>query len=385
MTQVEIYNSSNEKVTTLKNLYPLNQEGMILRYSKELSDFGMCRFRVATQDNMLEELGDFLVPHQYHVRIKRDNRDVWRGVITDNKRRNKDYIEVEAKEYLYYLSKILIRRDTESSAGDGQKFYRVFDSGTMASAVSTIISQAATDFGDNHIINGMTAGDVDNPNYPDGFKDAEGDPLTGAWSFTGDVVATFDFHTALYVLRAFGIYSNFDFELNHDLEFNFKKRIGNMNLGITFSYGTQGNIVDYELPRYGARMANDLIGIAATDQGTLFHAKQTDTASVNTFGLLQEVAAYSDVKNKNLLNTRLAEELRFIKNPEVSPVNLVLNENAYPLGQYDIGDTVYVKIKDHNIDYSAPRRIVGITVSLHNTGREMTVVQTNEPRGEQEE
>lgn len=384
MTRVEIYDIDDNRVATIKNLYPITEDGTILRYSKELSDYGTCKFRVSTQDPMLTELGDFLTPIKYRVKVVRDGTVVWAGIITDNKRRNKNFIEVEAKEYLWLMGKVLITRDSESTAGDGQKFYRKFSSGTMENAINNILTETAAKVGNSHILSSLSAGTIENPNYPQGFKDASGDALTGAWNFTSDIVATFDFHSVLYVMKAFGIYSSYDFELTDDMVFNFQKKIGNENLGMTFSYGTQGNIVDYEIPRYGSRMANVLVGIAATDESTLFHVRQEDTASVNEYGMLQEVAAYSDVKNKNLLNSRLVEELRYTKDPEQAPVNLVLDENAYPLGQYDIGDTVTVKIKDHNIDYKDVRRIVGITVNLHNTGRELTVVQTNTPRPEQE-
>jgi hypothetical protein len=46
-TSVEILNGSLQKVAEIRNLYPLNSRGMVLRYSKELSDFGDCHFRVA--------------------------------------------------------------------------------------------------------------------------------------------------------------------------------------------------------------------------------------------------------------------------------------------------------------------------------------------------
>jgi ribosomal protein L21E len=74
------------------------------------------------------------------------------------------------------------------------------------------------------------------------------------------------------------------------------------------------------------------------------------------------------------------EELQFLKSPDDSPVNVLLNEKAYPLGQYGIGDIVTVKIRDNIIDYEQARRIVGITVTVHNTGREMVVLQTNLPK-----
>lgn len=47
---VEILNKSLEKVCELRALYPINSQGMVIRYSNELSDYGTCTFRVQTKD-----------------------------------------------------------------------------------------------------------------------------------------------------------------------------------------------------------------------------------------------------------------------------------------------------------------------------------------------
>ena len=377
-TKVEILNSSLERIAEVRSLYPINESGDVLEYSKELSDYGAARFRVSTKDPLVQT-DDILQPHRYHVRIVRGTEVVWQGAIIDNPQRNKNFVEVKAVQYVWYLSKILIRRDAETTAGDGLDSFKLFNSGTMKTAVTTIINNAASDFGSPHLLNGMTAGTIENPGFPDTFAP----DFTGAWTFSSTMQLQFDYHPALYVLQSFGIYSNSDFELNEDLAFNFKKVIGVRRFDYSLQYGTNGNIVDYNLPRLGGRMVNDLTGIAATDDGVILHSNQRDEASVNTYGQLQESVAYSDLKNKNLLRKRLSEQLRFYKDPESSPMNLILDEKAYPIGQYDIGDVLLVKIKDHAIDYRDWRRIVGITVRVHNTGREIMVVQTNVPRDEQ--
>lgn len=379
-TYIEILNLSLEVVARVKNLYPIDNRGNVLRYSKELSDYGKCVFRVSTGDPLLEEVGDFLIPHQYHVRVMRDSVVAWAGVIVNNTSRNKSYIEVEAYEYEFYLDKVLIRRDAETTAGDGRNNYRVFNSGTMAAAISSILTSAVSDFGGGHPMASLTQGTIENPDYPSGFKDANGSPLTGAWTFTDFVSLQFDYHTVYYVLKAFGIYTSADFELDENLVFNFQKFLGNKNNRTVFSYGAQGNIVDYNAPRLGKRMINDLWGIAADTDGKVLHANQRDETSIQTYGLLQDSAAYSDVKDLNFLKSRMNEELGFLKTFNDSPINILLNEKAYPFSQYDIGDIVTVRIKDHVIDYTQPRRIVGITVTLHNTGRELITVQTNAPR-----
>lgn len=378
-TTVEILNNSLDVVAVLKNLYPLNREGYILRYSKELSDYGFCTFRVATKDPFLTQFGDVLEPHRYHIRIRRAETVVWSGAIVDNPERNKNYIEVRAAEYDFYLDKVLVRRDAETVAGDGKNNYRTFNSGTMGTAVQTVVNNAITDFGSTHPIANLTINTITNPDYPAGFVNGSGVALTGGWTFTDFVTLQFDYHSALYVLKAFGVYANADFEINENLEFTFKPFIGNKTTNIVFEYGVRSNIVDYNSPRLGRRMMNDIWAIAADTDGKILHVNQRDNASVQTYGLLQGADAFADVKDQNFLKTRANETLRLVKSPDDSAVNIVLNEKAYPLGQYGLGDIVTVKIKDHIIDYNQPRRIVGITVNLHNTGREMVTVQTNTP------
>lgn len=385
MTTVEILDKSLNKVAEIRNLYPLDNQGMILRYSKELSDYGKCLFRVESRDPVFDTYGDVLQPHTYNVRIKRDGTTVWQGAIVNNPQRTKNFVEVEAYEYLYYLDKILVRRSSNNpSTGTADNLYRIFSSGTMSSAISTLITEAASDFGSPHPLHTLTAGTIDNPNYTQGFTDSAGTAKTGAWNFSSTVQLQYDFNTVYYVIKEFGLYTHCDFNITTDLKFNFKTFLGNKQNNIVFQYdsGAMGNIVDYNLPRLGRRMVNDLWGIATDLNGTIFHIEQKDTTSVNTYGKLEDAVAFKDVKDKNFLSQRIKEDLFFVKDPDSGPVNILLDERAYPLGQYDIGDIVTVKIKDNVINYQNRRRIVGITVNLHDTGRELTTVQLNTPRPE---
>lgn len=382
-TTVEILNTSLEKIAEIKALYPINNQGMVLRYSKELSDYGQCTFRVSTKDPVLTQFGDILKPHTYHIRIRRGQEIVWQGAIVDNTDRNRNYIEVRAVEYLFYFDKILIRRDADKPDTDeDESNFRVFSGSTMAAVVTNILTAAKEDFGANHVLANMTIGTIESPNYPKNFTTNAAPPvaMTGPWSFSADVTLQFDYHSALFVIKNFGNYTNADFELTNSLVFNFKKRIGNRTNDITFTYSTVGgNIIDYNVPRFGMRMSNEIIGIAADDEGKILHATQRNSTSVAANGLMQTAKAFNDVKSKNPLEARLAEELRLISNPEESPINIILNEKAYPLGQYGLGDIVLVKIKDHIIDIEKERRVIGITVTLHDTGRELVTIQTNNP------
>ena len=140
-----------EKVAEVINPYPLNNQGMILRYSNELSDYGTCTFRIANEDPLFTTFGDIVIPHKYHIRIRRKGAIVWRGAIIDNPSRNKNYVEVKAAEYLFYFDKKRVNRDAETVAGDGKNNYRLFNTGTMSSVVTTVINEMKAGFGTNHI------------------------------------------------------------------------------------------------------------------------------------------------------------------------------------------------------------------------------------------
>jgi len=380
-TTVSILNKSLQTVAKVKNFYPLNNEGTIIRYSDELSDYGFCRFRVATKDPLLSEYGDILNPMEYSVWVYEGEKVVWKGIIMDNPERNKNYIEVKAAQYEFLLDRVLINRDKDKpNTDEDESNFRVFKSGTLSSTVSTLITQAKAKWGTNHPLAALTTGTLENPNYPNGLTNENNRPLTGAWTWTTFFSAQFDYHSVYYVLKQLGIYSSCDFEITEGLVFNWQKFLGNKNTGITFIYGNQGNVVDYNLPRLGGRMANNTWGICADDEGKVYHYLASDGPSKERYGLLEDASAYSDVKSKNLLQTRVKEQLAFTKTPEVAPVTIVVDEKSYAPSQYGVGDLVTVKVKDHIIDYNATRRIIGITVNVHNTGRKLVTIQTNAPK-----
>jgi hypothetical protein len=130
----------------------------------------------------------------------------------------------------------------------------------------------------------------------------------------------------------------------------------------------------------GSKLINDLFGIATSTDGTVLHTEQTDEVSKGTYGLMQGATAFTDVKVQNALTARISEELFLTSTLAASPLSLVLNELGYPLGQYDIGDLITTKIVDGAIKDTVIKRVVGITVNLHNTGREEINVQTNNPK-----
>ena len=394
-TRIEILDASLNLITWVKSPYLLNSSD-ILQYSKELSDYGQCKFRVSAYDSLFAQFGDILQPHQNHIRINRGGTIVWTGAIIENTKRTKDFVEVVAAEYEWYLNKILVNRtSTDPSTGTANGIYRIFNTAnsatTMAAAVTAIMNETITNYKGVqgvHPLANLTLGEVDNPNFPPNLTDASDPPkaLSGAWKFGDGITApamTFDYHTILYILKSFANVTYADFQIinnNGTLVFNFLSFLGNnRRYDVNFTWGQHGNAVDFNIPRLGQQMANDLVGIATDSNGVILHAEQTDQASIATNGIIQAVAAYADIKDQTTLNARIQAELPLISKPTDSPATMTLDEKGFPLGLYDIGDIVTINVNHDSLTYSAVKRVVGISVAVHNTGRELTSVQLNTP------
>lgn len=387
-TSVEILDINQNLVCVIKSLMPFDNNGTILQYSRELSNYGTCRFRISAYDTVLTTFGDIINPHKYHVRIKRGDYVVWKGAIIDNPKRTKQYIDILAAEYLYYLDRKLIHR-TSSDVNGTANIYRIFKSGTLSDAITAIMNETITDYStSNHVLKTMTIGTIENPNFPPNMvSGVDNTALTGAWVF-GDGTSTnkgptvqFDFHTVLYALKALGIYSYCDFEITQDMKFNFYKFLGrNMSNSLTFKYGTQGNIIDYNLPRFGKRQSNDVWAIATNTNGVIIHSEVQDQSSIAEYGYMESVAAYSDVMSEPQLKARISAELPYVSTPDETNAIIYLNEQSYPLGQYTLGDIVAIEVKNNGVNFSGKRRIVGYTVILNETGRERVAIQTNVPQ-----
>lgn len=377
--KIQILNSALEPLTEIKAFYPLDSSGNILEYVDKLSAWGKCKFRVATHDTALVQFGNIFEPFKYHVRIYRAGVVVWNGIIVTNPRRTKKYIEVEARTYLYLLTKVLVRRDASVAPGDGKDNYRTLSSGTMSTAVTAVINESKADAIAGSIMSQITIGTIENPDFPSNYTRADGTALTGTWNFSDDMTLQFDYRDIFYILSALAMYPACDFEITKDLVFNFKQFIGKKQTDIVFEYSNYGSITDYNAPLNGDRMANDLTGVAADFGNQILHSQKSDDASVQEYGRIQGVAAYIDVKNINALRSRLTEELRLTAKPD-SELHVTLNDKAYPLGQYGLGDVVRIRVQDRIIDVDQLRRIVGIDVYVDGTGQETVRLITNKPK-----
>jgi len=281
--KIEILDRDRQPITAVKNFAPLDSANKWLEYSSKLSNWGICKFRVGTKDPMLAQHGDILQPFFNHVRVYRAGVLVWSGIIVRCPNRNKNYIEVEARSYLYMLTTVLVKHDNYVTLGDGKDNYRTLDSGTMATAIQNILTETKAFVDTGNILKGLTIGTLENPNFPAGYiKASDGTPLTGTWTFSSDMTIQFDYRDVLYCLQMLANYPACDFELTQDLVFNFKQFLGTKQPNMMFEYGNYGSIEDYNVIIDGANMANDITGVAADYGIQILHSNKVDDASIKT-------------------------------------------------------------------------------------------------------
>lgn len=378
--KIEILSKTGSFITPIQVLAPINAAGDTMSLTFRLSNWGQLKFRVATKDPLFTTVGDVLQPYNYHVRVKRAGSVIWQGVIIKNPTRNNRYVEVVAYSYLFLFSKVLIRHDASVTTGDGLDNYRTFNTGLMSDAVNSIVTQARDDVQGTNILSNLTIGTIENPNYPSGYSKPDGTALTGTWNFSSDLALQYDYRSSFYVIGSMALYTACDFELTKDLVFNYEQFLGNKNQTKTFTYGPFGNVLSYDAPLDGEAMANVLTGVASDYGNQLLHVEQSDQSAVALYGRVQDVSAYSDVKNINALKSRMNEELRLVSSPD-SEIHLELNQRAPELGEYSIGDVITVDINDYVVKYrNQPRRIVGINIRISNTGMEHVTLITNKPK-----
>lgn len=339
-----------------KDLAPLTEDKRILQYDDYLSSFGTLKFRVQTKSPVAAK--NLFVPYQNHVKLYRFNKLVWAGIITDNPSRNKLYIEVVARTYVWLFTKIPVK--TPSTTEE-----RVFKTGTMKDAVTAIFNEGKA-ISDSPIST-YTLGTIDNTKYPWDGKD---------WTFTDVYKMSFFYNDLFTVLSCFADVTNADFEVTPDKTFNFREKIGTDRKDIVLKYGKGGNVEDYDSPLDGNNYINDSVIMSRNVKGdAVIKSEQSDSASFSVNGRLWGTTSLDEEIAQEMLDSKA--KMIFKANGIDSQLSLVLNENALPLGSYQLGDRVTAIIEDGPIRVNQTRRVIGWKVFVTDTMKETATIITN--------
>jgi hypothetical protein len=393
---IEILDNTLRPLTRITVFPVLNSAtGTYLEFSKVLSSYGTCRFRVSTLDPVWKQYGNIFQPYQNHIRVKRDGVLAWQGIVINNPHRVHQYIEIEAMEYEFLFTKHLINHDSTGTADDsGNQDYRTLNAGTVGFYVQQFLTELKGKAGSGSPLQLLQIGKIENPLFPEGYVDLNNNSIAGKpWTFSSNFQLQFDFRDYQYVLQALALYAEFDYELiesfdqnqNTILTFNFQQYIGNKNTGLVFEYGPHGAIENYDSPLNGSGLVNTLTGLCGDSAGTntISILGLPAPNSIKQFGALEGVAAFADVKSLNTLRTRLLEELYVVSIPDQELKVQLSSDKAAPIGQYNLGDSATFIINDHYIQFNQVRRITGIDVQVNMEDKERVTLNTTLPRDTQ--
>jgi hypothetical protein len=356
--RVEILDTNDAVVDIVRTMIPFDDNGTVLQFDDYLSNYGQCRFRVKLKDPMAST--DKFKPFQYRIRIKRANKTVWFGVITDNPQRTTKYIDIEARTLLWYFTRVQVSNDANSD-------YRSFTTGSMLTAVTTLFNEGKNRA--NSPMSDFTAGTIENPDYP-------WPPLSTTWAFSDVYKMEYTYANLFDVIFNMAAVANCDFEVTPAKVFNFYRDKGSIKENVSFQWGANGAIEDFNSPLYGSRMANKLTVIGYDKDYKFIKSDQQDTASITANKELWQIVAYNEVLAQDILNAKAIDELELRKYPDTE-LSITLNDKALPFGMYELGDYVWIKIKTGIININEPRRVVGWVVKINENDRETVRLITN--------
>jgi hypothetical protein len=310
--------------------------------------------------------------------VKRDNRLVWGGILwTRRYDSNTKLLQLGGQEFWsYFAHRIIVPPSL------GQIVYLATDQIVIA---TFLLNNAMG-------VPGGNPGSKATP--PSGFQ------FAGQLN-CGGVAGLVDFQAFDYELKTVSsevetlaqAQAGFDFAVDVAFDangnpakyitFNYPRRgIGVGNSGLVFD--SPGNIMSYQWPEDGTKMANSVYLYGAGAGNTMLRASQADPSLLDAgYPLLDTSSSYKGTTSQGVLNSFVTAELTAYRVPLTLPV-LEVNPAQDPvLGSYTVGDECRVRITDErfpvpNNVIDAPFRIVGIKVQPQETQVEtVTLTLTN--------
>lgn len=359
MYKLFITDVNGNKIAYVRNLVPLDGTE-VLRFDDYISSYGSLRFRVQTKDPILTS--NILEPHRYCVQLYRNNSLVFAGPIVNNPKRNHQFIEVEAKTWAWYLTKVQVAHSVSTDTEN----WREFKTGTMAAAITALFNEGKGR--SNSPISDWTL-QVTNPDYP--WQTGTG------WTFSDVYKIQFEYADMMRVLSSFADITNADFTVTKEKVLTFAPHIGTTRNDITLRYGRGGNIENYDSPLDGENMNNDFVMESFDSAGAkIIKSSAEDLSNQASYKRLWAGAILNEKLDQKQLDEK-RKRIMNLNNALDTELNLTLGETALPFGTYNLGDTVTVQIHDGIINVNTLRRIIGWKVSVMSNGVERVTLSTN--------
>lgn len=152
---------------------------------------------------------------------------------------------------------------------------------------------------------------------------------------------------------------------------------GKRRYNIILSYGTSGNVRDYNQLTSDAQLVNELIAVGIQDFSNEV-MKETlpttvtvvDGPSQQAHGLYQRAIPFESTTDESPLTSQAQEHLRIYKDGNTETGLVLGGPNIPSPGDYNLGDKIKVKVSDGIVDVDKWMRIVGNEIQIHDSGKE---------------
>lgn len=117
-------------------------------------------------------------------------------------------------------------------------------------------------------------------------------------------------------------------------------------------------------------LANSVYAVGAGDGDATCIANAIDATSRTTYGLLEAVESFTEIKQFTTLQSRANSQLKVLKHPRITPNIYIVLGADQDYYDYVVGDRVHVKADYGYLQIDDDYRIITMTYQLTNDGRE---------------
>lgn len=348
MYSINILNKDNTAFSKILNPYNLNFRLTLNGRNSAKFSLPLSHSRAESQNFKKHNRVEI---YRVNPKDQSDARKIWVGYIEAMRIVDDNTLEVGCKGILELLSKRVVSRSFTNWQG-GQAIYELLNN-ELNPADDTKITQGVT-----------------------------------------DVTNTFSHNFAdMKVLKAFekiAKATGAELQIDTDFKLDVLQQLGaDKTASVIFRYQDNlqiANSVDgFTLLQEGKELFNKVI-CYGKDQ--LISSTQEDTASINTYGLLEKVRYYTQIEDQATLDKTAQDLLAFHKPVKEIPAIRPKREKI-DLFDYAIGDRVRVIIKQALLDFDQTHRILEISVNVGRNNEEKIILKfakegTASPQSEEE-
>ena len=160
------------------------------------------------------------------------------------------------------------------------------------------------------------------------------------------------------------------FEITHSETtptFNFWRNKGSNQADVVFELGSE--IVDFYIPKDYRFINNDLIGYSIISGPSVITSTTSDATSISQYYRRELSPVFGSLTKQEELTEKVKNFLKENKDPK-RDIRIAFAAGLTPFNGYSMGDNVQIRIKRGRFDIKEYMRVVGMEVSVDDSGSE---------------